>query len=144
MKRLFSISIGALGVCAHLLAQTVTPRAAVPELVLTGIVELPPAAHGAPASKRVFLETVTGSSVACYSLVEGERKGDFEILLVNSSDGKVTLRFRGKIVELSFGDQSRRVAAVRLAEQQKDASHTQYHTVRAKLDRERDAAQRRP
>jgi hypothetical protein len=134
-----------MAVCAHLLAQTVPSGATAPELVLTGIVELPgPSSNNAPASKRVFLEAVIGGSVSLYSLVEGEKKGDIEVLLVNSREGKVTVRLRGQLLELSFAAESARVRAARQAEQQKDASHREYHTLRAKLDRQRDAAQRRP
>jgi hypothetical protein len=144
MRRLLRVLVGCVAAGSHLLAQTMTTGAAAPELVLTGIVELPASTQDAPALKRVFLEAVTSSSVRCYSLVEGEKRGDLEVVLVNSKEGKVSLRFREQIVELSFAAQSNPTAVARLAERQKDASHTQYHTLRAKLDRERDAAQRRP
>lgn len=137
------VFVGFVTACGHLLAQTMAPGPAAPELVLTGIVELPASAQDVPALKRVFLEAVTSSSVRCYSLVEGEKKGDLEVLLVNSKEGKISVRLRGQLVELSFASQSDRAAAARFAERQKDASHTQYHTLRAKLDRERDAAQHR-
>jgi hypothetical protein len=113
---------------------------AAPPVVLTGIVELP--ASNSAGFKRAFFELGFRDSTLSCSLAEGQRSGDVEVLKIDSKNGSVTIRYQGQNLDLSFTAQAHRQRAELIAEQRKDLSHTEYHTTRAKLDRERDAAQR--
>jgi len=124
-------------VCAAALLRQAAAQGIGRGIVLTGIVELP-ATTNSSVLKRAFLEIDSVS----YSLSEGQRSGAVEVLRIDSSDGKVTLRYGREVFELSFAEQANRRQAALAVERQKDVSHTEYHTARARLDRQRDAAQR--
>jgi hypothetical protein len=115
-------------------------KTSVPPIVLTGIVELP-AASNAPGVKRAFLELGSRDNAVSCSLAEGQKSGDLRVLHINSSHGSVTVGYQGQVFTLSFDAQAHRQRVLLAAERQKDVSHTEYHTTRARLDRERDAAE---
>jgi hypothetical protein len=143
MKRQLFLVLACLGAGAGILhGQTPGPetRAQPPgDLVLTGIVEVPGDRQGAAPIKSVFLQVGAGSTARLYSFRERQKIDAIEVLTIDTLRGKVKLRYREQVLELSFEAQQ----AERALEQEKDASHTSYHTERSKLDRARDDAERR-
>jgi hypothetical protein len=115
--------------------ETMTPPPR--ELILTGIVHLP------PNRKRAYLLLAPPAQDARpYDLMEGEQRGELEMLSIDPWAGSVRVRHRGNVVQLSFDDQWRSNEAARQAERQKDASHAAHHALRARLERERDERDR--
>ena len=117
------------------LAKRVSKPAPHSKLQLIGFADLPPV-------RKAVLELKTAEGTRHLVVAPGERRGELELLQLDTSAGRVSVRYAGERIELSISD---RVKTISLADQNEralDASHSNHHRRRADLDRERDARDR--
>lgn len=103
----------------------------VPVITLTGLIHA-----GVP--KAFFKVEMPAKEVQLYSLAIGETSGNLQLLNINVPAGKATVRYKREVLELSFSQQVDQRQAAQNAEREWDRSHTEYHRIRAELDRKND------
>jgi hypothetical protein len=111
------------------IAAAVVAKSSGEELTLTGVMDF-------GSIKQAFVEVAQpGEPTGRYTLRYGRKAGDMELVTLDAAHARVVLKYRGKIHELRIRGSS---SSVSDSERQKDLSHSQYHTQRAKLEREKD------
>ena len=100
-----------------------------------------------PSLRMALLEIhLPGQEILC-TLREGETAAGVELLAIHAEKGTVTIRQGGVTKEIGFGPLANKSPVSSPPERapeteaQKDASHGEYHKLRARLERERDAFQ---
>lgn len=89
---------------------------------------------------------IPGQEIRC-AMREGETVAGIELLAIHAGRGKATIRHRGSTNEIALFATANISGTVKSeenfpeTEKQKDVSHSEYHRMRALLDRERDASQ---
>jgi hypothetical protein len=102
------------------------------ELVLTGVVNI-------GSLKRAFVRIERkGEPAQHYTLEENQQVGGVETIAIDAVRASVTLRYRGKVREITLHQPTGASASQVALEKEKDISHTRHHAQRAQLDREND------
>jgi len=103
---------------------------------LTGIFDQPPV-------RRAYLALEAADRGAhFFSMAEGQKIGQVELLTVDSKAGKVKLRYRGQLLELTFSDQPLDQDVPEVAVRPEADSHRATHLLQAQREREEDARAR--
>ncbi|MEY2466344.1 MAG: hypothetical protein QOD03_865 [Verrucomicrobiota bacterium] len=103
-----------------------------PGVRLNGIFVVP------PIRKALVEIGIPGQEGIRCALAEGERAVGVELLAIHESKGTVTVRYDGSTNELMLLAAPNHGTNFNV-EAEKDVSHLEYHKMRARLDRERDA-----
>jgi hypothetical protein len=86
-----------------------------------------------------------GKPALILMLGEGENASGVNVVKIDMRRETVTVRYRTQLRDLALRDRGGGQRQSSIVEKEKDLSHSKYHTLRAKLDREqdeRDARQR--
>ena len=87
--------------------------------------------------KAIFEIRKPGQDILRCLLGEGEKAAGVELLAIHDGKGKVTIRHRGMTNVVALAN----TGIASDPEKEKDVSHSEYHKLRARLDRERDMLQ---
>jgi hypothetical protein len=102
------------------------------ELYLTGLARI-------GAKKLAFIRVEKpGQPTRLLTLVEGESASGVDLVKIDADGAKATVRYGARLQELALQSRGLTQRPPSLTEKEKDFSHSKHHTLRAKLDRERD------
>jgi hypothetical protein len=107
------------------------------EIWLTGLAQM-------GSAKLAFIRVEQpGQSPNLLTLAEGESAGGVDLVKIDAAGARVTVHYDARLRELTLRNPEISHRPMPLSEKEKDISHSKHHTLRAKLDRERDEQQAR-